>query len=326
MDGVGATGEPLAMYVGGLDAAEGSAAAARGSAGAEPSRRKRRQPPARKDPKKPKRALTAYMLFVKHRRGAISSENPGLDFAGVGKLLGEKWAALSDAEKEPYTQMALEDKQRNQREMKEYVPTPKAQLRQAVAYDPNKPKRAQNAYTFFNQAERPRFVSENPTMTFGQIGKLVAEAWKTMQPDEKARYHQAAAEDKARYERELSTYVPGKFVRPGVKVKKPSGPFMFFMKEKRQSLLEQSPGLSIADCGKRLGERWRGMTDDEKAPFVELANQDKERFDRETAALQVSRAPAPPAPIQQQQRILEENLLDDTVVQHALRALEVAPM
>ena len=38
---------------------------------------------------KPKRAMSAYMFFVKDNRLRICQENPDLKFADIGKLLGQ---------------------------------------------------------------------------------------------------------------------------------------------------------------------------------------------------------------------------------------------
>ncbi|KAJ2770524.1 Non-histone chromosomal protein 6, partial [Coemansia nantahalensis] len=68
--------------------------------------------------------------------------------------------------------------------------------------DTNAPKRALSAYMYFSQAKRATVQKENPNATFGEIGKLLGDKWKTM--DDKARkpYQDLADKDKARYEAE----------------------------------------------------------------------------------------------------------------------------
>ena len=53
----------------------------------------------KKDPKAPKRALSAYMFFSQDWRERIKAENPTAGFGEVGKLLGAKWKELDDEEK-----------------------------------------------------------------------------------------------------------------------------------------------------------------------------------------------------------------------------------
>lgn len=75
----------------------------------------------KKDPNSPKRPLSAYMWFAHHNRDIVKSENPGISFGGVGKLLGERWKALSAEEKQPYQAEAETDKKRYQEEMANYT-------------------------------------------------------------------------------------------------------------------------------------------------------------------------------------------------------------
>ena len=49
-----------------------------------------------------KKKLSGFMKFSKQERPNIMKENPGIEFTQVGKKLGEKWRALSDAKKKSY--------------------------------------------------------------------------------------------------------------------------------------------------------------------------------------------------------------------------------
>jgi hypothetical protein len=48
--------------------------------------------------------------------------------------------------------------------------------------DPNAPKRAMTAYMLFSQEKRTHIKNEHPTVGFGQVGKLLGEAWAAL-PD-----------------------------------------------------------------------------------------------------------------------------------------------
>lgn len=66
---------------------------------------------------KPKRSLCAYMFFCNDKRPEVVKESPDLKVAEIGKRLGEMWRNLSDEEKEPYKQKAIQDKKRYQDEL-----------------------------------------------------------------------------------------------------------------------------------------------------------------------------------------------------------------
>lgn len=64
----------------------------------------------------PKRALSAYMFFVKDWRERIKEENPDAAFGEIGKLMGAKWKEMSDEDKQPYVEQAEEDKARAEKD------------------------------------------------------------------------------------------------------------------------------------------------------------------------------------------------------------------
>ncbi|EPS41355.1 hypothetical protein H072_4754 [Dactylellina haptotyla CBS 200.50] len=74
----------------------------------------------KKDPNAPKRGLSAYMFFANEQRENVRAENPGIAFGQVGKVLGERWKALSDKQRAPYESKAAADKERYENEKKAY--------------------------------------------------------------------------------------------------------------------------------------------------------------------------------------------------------------
>ena len=75
----------------------------------------------KKDPNAQKRSLSAYMFFANENRDIVRAENPGISFGQVGRLLGEKWKALSTEDKTPYENKAAADKKRYEKEKAEYA-------------------------------------------------------------------------------------------------------------------------------------------------------------------------------------------------------------
>ncbi|KAJ2975965.1 hypothetical protein NQ176_g5224 [Zarea fungicola] len=75
---------------------------------------------AKKDPNAPKRGLSAYMFFANEQRENVREENPGVSFGQVGKILGERWKALSDKQRAPYEAKAATDKKRYEDEKAAY--------------------------------------------------------------------------------------------------------------------------------------------------------------------------------------------------------------
>ncbi|KAG2427112.1 hypothetical protein HXX76_012623 [Chlamydomonas incerta] len=68
--------------------------------------------------------------------------------------------------------------------------------------------------------------------------------------------------------------------------KKPMGAYMWFCKEMREQVKADNPDFSVTDIGRRLGELWKECEEDDKKKFHQLAEEDKERYNKENAAYQ----------------------------------------
>lgn len=69
----------------------------------------------------PKRTRSAFFFFCHERRPAVmeayKNENAKVNVGEISKILGARWQALSDSDREKYTEMNKVDKQRYQEEM-----------------------------------------------------------------------------------------------------------------------------------------------------------------------------------------------------------------
>uniref|UniRef100_UPI00358EA046 transcription factor A, mitochondrial n=1 Tax=Myxine glutinosa TaxID=7769 RepID=UPI00358EA046 len=60
--------------------------------------------------------------------------------------------------------------------------------------------------------------------------------------------------------------------------KRPLSAFFSFVKEKRSTLLDQTPDLKITEISKQLASSWHAMSDNEKLPYLKRAHQDFTTF------------------------------------------------
>ncbi|XP_011009449.1 PREDICTED: FACT complex subunit SSRP1-like [Populus euphratica] len=81
---------------------------------------KKRKPKKKKDPNAPKRSKSAYMFFSQMEWENVKKSNPGIVFGEITKALADKWNAMSAEEKEPYEEMARDDKQRYKSQVNDY--------------------------------------------------------------------------------------------------------------------------------------------------------------------------------------------------------------
>ena len=71
--------------------------------------------------RKPKKCLTAYMIFVKETRPAILIDDPNLNVLEVMKEVGKRWQCITEKEREYFQAKANTDKIRYDKEAKEFL-------------------------------------------------------------------------------------------------------------------------------------------------------------------------------------------------------------
>lgn len=257
-----------------------------------------------------------------------------MTFGQLSKYTSAMYAEMPPAEKEAWNQRAEADKARYLHELSTYVPPPGYDVKgDAIATevptippkprvnrgtikiprDPNAPKRNMSAYLLYQNCMRETFKNMNPGMTFGQLAKFTSHMYKSLPADEKQRWDAHAAQDKARYEAEMATYVPPpgydatgnlvedrrlskKYMR---KLKDPEQPkrargsFVFFTFDERPNVMSEFPGIKFVEMGSILGERWRNLSNEDKQKYEDLAQEDKQRFNKEMEEYSANRVPEP---------------------------------
>uniref|UniRef100_A0A287CVP4 High mobility group protein B1 n=1 Tax=Ictidomys tridecemlineatus TaxID=43179 RepID=A0A287CVP4_ICTTR len=138
--------------------------------------------------------------------------------------------------------------------------------------DPKKPRGKMSSYAFFVQTCREEHKKKHPdaSVNFSEFSKKCSERWKTMSAKEKGKFEDMAKADKARYEREMKTYIPPK----GETKKKFKDP------NYRPKIKGEHPGLSIGDVAKKLGEMWNNTAADDKQPYEKKAAKLKEKYEK----------------------------------------------
>ncbi|PVI07327.1 hypothetical protein DM02DRAFT_512695 [Periconia macrospinosa] len=93
--------------------------------------------------------------------------------------------------------------------------------------------------------------------------------------------------------KEKTTRGKGKKAEGGKKKKDPNAPkrglsaYMFFANDQRDKVREENPGIKFGDVGKMLGEKWKTLSDKQRAPYEAKAAADKKRYEDEKAAYAV---------------------------------------
>ncbi|OXB70643.1 UNVERIFIED_CONTAM: hypothetical protein H355_007351 [Colinus virginianus] len=74
--------------------------------------------------------------------------------------------------------------------------------------DPNAPKKPLSSFMFFSKEKRAEILKKQPSLKsdIGKVGKMIGEEWAKLGAAQKVAYQKKAEQDKARYQREMSTY------------------------------------------------------------------------------------------------------------------------
>ena len=161
---------------------------------------------------------------------------------------------------------------------KETAPTKKIK-------DPNAPKRGKSSYIFFCVDKRQTVIDANPGMAAKEIIQELGNMWRNLGEKEKQRYVDQSVKDKKRYEKEMESYVPPENLK--VSVKKKEGPkrgrtgYIFFCTEHRPLIKQEDSDLNTKEITSRLGAKWKSLSEEEKSPYVKLAEEDKKRYEEE---------------------------------------------
>jgi len=183
-----------------------------------PKKAKRKK---KKDKNAPKKARNAFSFFMSSAREDLKKENPDATFAELGKLTGQRWKEIDPETKLEYEQMAARDKERYDREMKDYTPpsddsdedldeAPTKGKKKRKKKDPNAPKGPLSAYIMFSQSERESIVKENPEMKATEIMRESGKRWAALDEASKKKWNEQAAEAKAAHKIAMKEYEANK--------------------------------------------------------------------------------------------------------------------
>lgn len=198
-----------------------------------------------KDPNKPKRGRSAYILFCADERPvAKSALDDGAPPTEVTSELGRRWKQLKESTKpadkkryKKYEDASTADKKRYDDEMADYVPPSDEELELLAANKPKrgrkstkkktteegKPKRFRTAYIFYCQDYRPVVKQEMGDAKATEVTTELARRWTTVRDAggaEYDKYVKLADEDRARYASEVATWDGGEAIaKPAPKPK-----------------------------------------------------------------------------------------------------------
>ncbi len=154
-------------------------------------------------------------------------------------------------------------------------------------------KKPRSAYFFFCDEKRTELKSENESLDFGGVNKKLGDIWSNLSEAEKKPYEDQASEDKQRYDEEYESAKKvaidkGEFKENPMKnIKKPKTSYLCFSTDKavRNKYAKQA-GDDNKKLMKILGDVWKAMPEKQKKPYIDEAEKDKQRYNKEKSAME----------------------------------------
>tara|TARA_B100000902_G_scaffold290940_1_gene277254 strand:- start:57 stop:692 length:636 start_codon:yes stop_codon:yes gene_type:complete len=161
-----------------------------------------------KDPKAPKRALSAWIIFTTEQRPNFKENNPDKSNTELTTLMSQEWRLMTDSDKKKYEDLANVDKERYMKEKEEYESNSESENSENSESESEKPKKKvkdseapkknQNSWMHFCKVTRAKHPDVKHTISALKV------MWADL--DDKTEYEEMAKADKERYLKEKKEY------------------------------------------------------------------------------------------------------------------------
>ena len=141
-------------------------------------------------------------------------------------------------------------------------------------------KRPKNAYIRFKiKYAEDDIKSEEPKMkemSFGEKQSHMSSVWKSMSIEEKAPFKEAA-------KKEAEAFNKSNPPKAKKEAKRAPNKYIFFKNHFSKKLEEEGKKMDFKELQEEASKVWKSMSPEEKQPFVDMANEAKEKFNTEKA-------------------------------------------
>uniref|UniRef100_A0A0D9VEF8 HMG box domain-containing protein n=1 Tax=Leersia perrieri TaxID=77586 RepID=A0A0D9VEF8_9ORYZ len=180
-----------------------------------------------KDPSKPKQPMSAYFFYSQQRRAALVAEKKNVP--EIGKITGEEWKGMTEAEKAPFESAARKQKEEYQKQMEAW-----RQKKQEEAEEHEK-----------EEQEQKKIMKQEAMQLLKKKEKTDNIIKKTKEQQQKQRKKKDDAVDPNR-------------------PRKPASSFLMFSKEARRQLAEERPGVASSTLNALVSVKWKELGEDER--------------------------------------------------------------
>jgi hypothetical protein len=238
----------------------------------------------KKDPNRPKRAPTAYLLFTTEARPAYVKKHPNESNPEIMKGLAHLWSKATAAQKAKYEPTVTRLSAEYQVAMKSYVVPlqyqyPNSKDSKKRRKDPSAPKKPATAYLLYSNAKRAELKSSNPNMGPKEIMTELGTAWKLLNSNTKKPFEEQARALKQQYDLDVeahrnkkprydsSTSATAQYY-PAHGNRKTA--LEFYYDAGRKKMTRQNPSMSESDINDIMKRKYMQMPENRKQKYQDL--------------------------------------------------------
>ncbi|KAI9318504.1 high mobility group box domain-containing protein [Dichotomocladium elegans] len=207
-----------------------------------PQDKSSQQQPQTKTRERLKRPPNAYLLFNRDMRRKLLEISPKMTVAEISKEIGERWKELSKDQRQSYIDQAALIKQDHLQTHPNFIYTRRSKAEIAEARNLSKSRRCMKSTTTHCRRRR--------------------------QQDAKDITRDPRGRKKKRHKHPTAP-------------KHPMSGFLFYLSAVRPQIAQRFPGSTVGPISKIIARQWRNMSNQERIPWLEKAEQDKARYAQE---------------------------------------------
>ncbi|KAI8393305.1 high mobility group box domain-containing protein [Radiomyces spectabilis] len=211
-----------------------------------------------------KRPPNAYLLFNRDMRRELLKISPKLTVAEISKEVGDRWRILSKEKRQSYNEEAMKLKEQHIRDHPDFIYTRRSKAELAEARR-------------FSRAGRKASTS---VPSADGIDVNIMSLPKGLKSDDPKRQCKNTATGPNDTRRDPRGRKKKRHRHPSAP-KHPMSGFLFFLAAVRPEVARQFPGCTVGPISKAISDRWRALSEEERTPWLQKAEQDKARYAHE---------------------------------------------
>lgn len=239
----------------------------------------------KKDPLRPKRAPTAYLLFANDSRAAFIAKHPTLSNPEIMKGIATLWGKQNEAQKAAFEPRVRAAQEKYALAMKTYVPPPVQESSNDTKKrkrDPNAPKKPPTAYLLFSAVRRAQLKKSQPTLGPTDIMKEIGNGWKLLDAAGRTTYESQASAKKIEYDAAMDQHKSRGTSSSSSSVVSTSYSSMggrrktaldFYMEARRKKVQHQHPSATKGEQDKILKEKFASLPANRLIKYQNLEKQ-----------------------------------------------------